>query len=272
MAVLKCKMCGGQLNIDENTSVIECEYCGSKQTISNSSDEETQNLLNRANTLRLRCEFDKAEAVYERILSLNNEEPEAYWGVILCKFGVEYVVDPKTNKRIPTCHRTSYDSIVSDEYYKNCIKYCDVVQRNIYEAEAKLIDEIQKNILTISANEKPYDVFICYKETDETGKRTKDSVIANDIYYELTENDGLPQCIFIFNDNGNLYLFEANFKNEEYVIWRGYLLHSPILSYNSYSFDSVINWPEFIGDSYNLSFGERRYSFVFEYNKFKEIF
>lgn len=187
MAVLKCKMCGGQLNVEENVAVIECEYCGSKQTISNSANEEIKNLFNRANTLRLRCEFDKAEAVYERILSLESEESEAYWGVILCKFGVEYVIDPQTSRRMPTCHRTSYDSIVSDEYYKNCIKYCDVVQKSIYEQEAKCIDEIQKNILSISANEKPYDVFICYKETDENGKRTKDSVIANDIYYELTE-------------------------------------------------------------------------------------
>ena len=70
MAVLKCKMCGGQLNVEENVAVIECEYCGSKQTISNSANEEIKNLFNRANTLRLRCEFDKAEAVYERILSL----------------------------------------------------------------------------------------------------------------------------------------------------------------------------------------------------------
>jgi len=35
-------------------------------------------------------------------------------------------------------------------------------------------------------NEKPFDVFICYKETDENGKRTPDSVIANDIYHQLT--------------------------------------------------------------------------------------
>ena len=33
MAVLKCKMCGGNLNIVDNITVAECEYCGSKQTI-----------------------------------------------------------------------------------------------------------------------------------------------------------------------------------------------------------------------------------------------
>lgn len=38
-----------------------------------------------------------------------------------------------------------------------------------------------------SANEKPYDVFICYKETDENGQRTRDSQWAQDVYYGLTE-------------------------------------------------------------------------------------
>ncbi len=32
-----------------------------------------------------------------------------------------------------------------------------------------------------------YDVFICHKETDENGNKTKDSVIANDIYHQLTD-------------------------------------------------------------------------------------
>ena len=187
MAVFKCKMCGGQLDIENNVGVIECEYCGSKQTVSVCSDEETQNLLNRANTLRLRAEFDKAETVYEQIINKKPNEAEAYWGVILCKYGVEYVVDPATNKRIPTCHRTSYESVIADEYYKLCLKHSDVVQKSIYEQEARQIDSIQKGILAISANEEPYDVFICYKETDADGKRTKDSVIANDIYYALTE-------------------------------------------------------------------------------------
>ena len=30
MAVLKCKMCGGELNVQDGMTVAECEYCGSK--------------------------------------------------------------------------------------------------------------------------------------------------------------------------------------------------------------------------------------------------
>ena len=36
-------------------------------------------------------------------------------------------------------------------------------------------------------NEEPFDVFICYKETDEHGRRTHDSVLANDLYHQLTQ-------------------------------------------------------------------------------------
>ena len=33
MAVFKCKMCGGNLELQENMTVCECEYCGSTQTV-----------------------------------------------------------------------------------------------------------------------------------------------------------------------------------------------------------------------------------------------
>ena len=187
MAVLKCKMCGGDLDVSEGASIIKCDYCGTNQTIPIIKDEGLQNLFNRANTMRIKCEFDKAEKLYEKIIQTDESQAEAYWGLILCKYGIEYVEDPKTFNRIPTCHRTSYETVVVDEDYKQALKYADVLQKGIYEAEAKQIDEIQRGILSIAKNEEPYDVFICYKETDETGRRTQDSVIANDIYYQLTQ-------------------------------------------------------------------------------------
>ena len=188
MAILKCKMCGGTLNITEGMTVCECEYCGTQQTITTSQDENMQALFNRANILRMKSEFDKAEQLYEKLVQNNPEDAEAHWGLILCKFGIEYVEDPATFKRIPTCHRTSFDSIIADEDYKEAIRCADTVQCGVYEREAKEIDRLQKEILALSAKEEPYDVFICYKESDG-GSRTPDSVIANDIYHQLT-NEG----------------------------------------------------------------------------------
>ncbi len=187
MAIYKCKMCGGDLEVAEGAAVVECDYCGTKQTVPTSNDEELRSLFNRATLLRRKCEFDKAEQIYEKILLKDERQPEAYWGVLLCRYGIEYVEDPKTDKRVPTCHRASFEAITSDEYYRSALEYADPVQRSIYEAEAKYIDGVQKEILALSQKEEPYDVFICYKETDENGKRTEDSAIANDIYYQLTQ-------------------------------------------------------------------------------------
>ena len=186
--VYKCKCCAANLDVEEGMRLVKCPACKTKQTLPSSRDENIQNLFNRATTLRLKCEFDKAEATYERIIQADEEQYEAYWGLILCKFGVEYVEDPKTETRIPTCHRTSYESIIADENYKLALKYAlDDDQQALYRQEADEIDKIQQGILAVAQNEEPYDVFICYKETDENGKRTQDSVIANDIYHQLTQ-------------------------------------------------------------------------------------
>ena len=187
MSIFKCKMCGGTIEFNPGDTVGVCDSCGTKQTLPTTNDEIITNLHNRANTLRLKCEFDKAEEIYNKILEKNPDDAEAHWGIILCKYGIEYVEDPKTYNRVPTCHRTSFDAILADEDYKAALANGDGAQCELYEEEAKKIDRIQKDILSIVHNEKPFDVFICYKETDENGNRTQDSVIANDIYHQLTQ-------------------------------------------------------------------------------------
>ena len=187
MAIFKCKMCGGTLEINNNETVAVCEYCGTKQTLPKLDDEKRVQLYDRANHFRRENEFDKAMGIYEMILSDDKEDCESYWGLVLCRYGIEYVEDPRTHKRIPTVNRAQFTSIFDDDDYKNAIKYADGYQKDVYEAEASVIDKIQKGILEISNKEEPFDVFICYKETDSHGNRTQDSVYAQDIYTALTK-------------------------------------------------------------------------------------
>ena len=182
----KCKMCGGDIEPIKGTNTGKCLYCKSIMTLPNIDNERILNLYNRANDLRLNNEFDKSKEIYETILKIDNTQIEARWGILLCKYGVEYVDDPKTKTKIPTCHRTSDYSILLDNDFKYIKKNSYGEALKLYEKEAKQIDEIQKNILSISSKEKPYDVFICYKETNKQGNRTHDSVIAEDIYDKLT--------------------------------------------------------------------------------------
>ena len=185
--LLNCKFCGGELEITEGASITTCKYCHTSQTLPKTKNEERHNLFNRANSLRRRCDFDKAEAAFEKIIEADGCESEAYWGLVLCKYGIEYVEDPATGKMIPTCHRASFDSVIADEDYKSALEYAEKDSRILYEEQAKEIDRIQKDILALAQKEESYDVFICYKETDENGKRTRDSAIANDIYYQLND-------------------------------------------------------------------------------------
>ncbi len=187
MSILKCKMCGGDLEISNGMSVCECEYCGTRQTIPKVNDEQKINAMNRANHFRRQCEFDKAIEVYEKILQNSGEDAELYWTLALCKYGIEYVDDPMTNKKVPTCHRMQYTSILDDVDYKEALERADELQKSVYKKEAEAIAAIQKSILDISNKEEPFDVFICYKESDDMGARTQDSVLAQDIYFGLTE-------------------------------------------------------------------------------------
>lgn len=186
MAVLICKMCGGNLEITEGMTTAKCPYCGTTQTLPKLDDEKRLRLYDRANHFRRSNDYDKAMAVYEQILSEDQTDSEAYWSIVLCRYGIEYVEDPNSHQRIPTINRTQYTSVLADEDYKAALQYADVVQRQIYEKEAAAIDTIQQGIWQISRREEHYDIFICYKETGEDGNRTKESVLADEIYYMLT--------------------------------------------------------------------------------------
>lgn len=187
MALFKCKMCGGTLEINNHETVATCEYCGTQQTLPRLDDDRRANLYDRANHFRRNNEFDKAIGIYEQILNEDSTDAEAYWSLVLCRYGIEYVEDPASHKRIPTVNRAQFTSIFDDDNYKSALQYADGYQKSIYEEEAKAINEIQKGILAISQKEEPFDVFVCYKETDSNGRRTHDSVLANDLYHQLTQ-------------------------------------------------------------------------------------
>ena len=186
MAVFKCKMCGYSLDVNENTSIITCEACGSKQTVPTFRDELTRGLYDRASHFRRNNEFDKALGIYEQILNEYPNDAESYWSIVLCQYGITYVDDPKTGNKIPTINRVQYQSIYDDDNFKMALKYASGEQKVVYEHEAKLIDGIQKQILDISKKEKPFDIFICFKQSDDNGNRTKDYVAARKIYDLLT--------------------------------------------------------------------------------------
>ena len=96
-------MCGGDIQIQADSSSASCSYCGSTMTIPKLDDERIANLYNRANHLRLLKDFDKAQMVYESITAERKEDAEAYWGAVLCRYGIEYVEDPYSRVPYTVC-------------------------------------------------------------------------------------------------------------------------------------------------------------------------
>ena len=180
---LSCQCCGAPLKL--GNSVCTCDYCGTTNIVSGSTGKYID-LLNRANKLRQQCEFDRAFRVYDEILAENGSYVDVLWAQTLCEYGIEYVQDPTSGKYMPTLHRIKDESILNSESFTEAVSMADDAQKEELKNAAMEIAKIQDDYLNIAAGEKPYDVFICYKETDEeTGERTADSDIALKLYEKL---------------------------------------------------------------------------------------
>lgn len=193
MANIRCRRCGGQNAINGQNSIIHCEYCGEMISVPYFQNDREQVMFERANSCLKRCAFDEALENFQNIKDNYPDEPEAYWGILLCRYGIEYVDDPyEKGKKVPTCHRTQYESILNDPDYQNVLKYADDKQYIVYEKEAALIAEVQREALNEVQrlkNEKPYDIFISYKKTDENNQNTYDSEIAYELYKKFASAD-----------------------------------------------------------------------------------
>ena len=181
-----CKNCGELLVFEDGQKTTVCELCGMEQTLPKIDDPKKIELLVKANEYRMASRFDVAKKQYESIIAQYPDDNEAYWCKLLCVYGIEYVDDFVTARKIPTCHRTVRESIFNNTDYKLIISRASIEEKAIYETEAKEIDRLQKEIIEKANKEQPYDIFICFKDSDENGRRTTDSQYANKIYTHFT--------------------------------------------------------------------------------------
>jgi len=182
--VTKCYSCGGEIVFagDENTAV--CEYCGRTNARPKSQPNELE-LMKYSNERLSFGEFDEAETGYRKVLQRTPDEHEARWGLLLCKYGVQYVEDAKTKTRLPTCRRSLPTSFCAEPDFRLACAAAPMAVRMEYEKDGRYIDDIQKEIRRLKSVGERYDIFLCYKETDENGRRTRDSVLAQNLYQTL---------------------------------------------------------------------------------------
>lgn len=73
--VIKCKMCGGDIEFNPGDTYGQCVYCGSSSALPKANDEQKLNRHNRANHFRRQCEFDKAIGMaLNAVLNLNKNK------------------------------------------------------------------------------------------------------------------------------------------------------------------------------------------------------
>ena len=184
--MVKCRCCGAELFFAEDETTRRCGFCRTVNARPESRGEGL-NILNRATEQRRAKDFYHAEESYRRVLELQKDEHEALWGLVLCKYGVEHVTDPRTGAQMPVCHMVRGRPMQEDPDFLRACELAPAEVRAGYEAEAVYIDAAQKRIRELQANEPGYDIFLCYKETAiGANVPTVESTDARRLYNDLS--------------------------------------------------------------------------------------
>ena len=135
------------------------------------------------------CDFERAVELFENIIFKEPENHEAYWGRALASAGIVYVTDLNENKRVPTCNNIREESFVDSNDVKRAIALAPEDIAGTYKKQAAEIEAIRVEWVKKASREKPYDVFICFKDSDREHniERTDDSYDAHELYNALTE-------------------------------------------------------------------------------------
>ena len=182
-----CTYCGADIEFAPDSKSASCKYCNSKFHFKEEKGPALILALNNAAGYLSRHDFDSAIVHYGSVLKEYPNDAEAAWGHAISTYGIVYEKDERTGRRIPTCSRIIDQSILDNPSYLSAIANCAEEQRDIYKEGAAFIDRVQKKIKRAMEDEEDFDVFISFKAKDENGITTEDSVIARNIYDELTK-------------------------------------------------------------------------------------
>ena len=183
--VTACYSCGAQITFDADAEIALCPFCGKYNDRPKVREESIVQAMKRANELCDKGEFTQAEKTYQLVLSRNPDEHEARWGLLRCRYGIEYETDPRSGQRIPTCRLTRSLPMRLDPEFKSACALASQDVRAQYEYECHYIDAIQERIRKIAEGERVWDVFICFKETEPDGSYTPERKDGYELYRAL---------------------------------------------------------------------------------------
>ena len=185
--MLTCRICGDVYTLPKGEQLRQCPSCGTVNC--RPSEGDVSDMLSRATGQRLRCDFVHAENSYQYVLRESPEEHEALWGLVQCRYGVEYVKDPRTGKRMPIVHAVRKRPMLTDPDFREACDLAPEAVRAQYRQEAEYIDGAMIRILDLAEKGEAYDVFLCHKTSRTDGEEgyTEDFKRATDLYIMLRE-------------------------------------------------------------------------------------
>ena len=193
--------CGAKLDMQGAVDgVVKCPYCGNKVAVPREQiSPEALHMLRNGKLELCSCHFERATVAYQNAAQLAPEEPEAYFGMALAAFKVQYLKDEVNDCWQPICHEISDKVFTDDKNYRKALELATVEQKKVYRKQGQEIDDIRDEFYALEKSGLNFDCFICVKVSDDDNRDsagnkqpTQDSFTAHDIYTDLQSNGYKP--------------------------------------------------------------------------------
>ena len=195
MSLLKeslCSCCGAKVDPRKAVEgVLECPYCRTFLTFPKPESKALPYLQAGEHDLDSR-DFDRAYEAYAKAAELDPAEPEAYFGMALATFKVQYLKDEVRECLQPICYEVSSRKFTEDKNYIRALQLATSEQKEVYHVRGEAIDSIREEFFELQKSGLDYDCFLCVKVTAPEGGHTADYERANDIYYHLKDSGYKP--------------------------------------------------------------------------------
>ncbi|MCI6013792.1 MAG: toll/interleukin-1 receptor domain-containing protein, partial [Coprobacillus sp.] len=180
----RCPICGSPHFIKIDSNEYQCENCGFLKVHNEELSEEKILVINAYSILR-QGNYVDAEEAFDDILNKYKNNYEALWGKICSHHGIVFVED--NNKIYPTFHDIVDINFLEEEGFKRFLSICPEKLKEVYINLAKRIEDLRDKYYKQVLKEKPYDIFISFKASDEKGNNTKDYIEATNLHSFLVE-------------------------------------------------------------------------------------
>ncbi len=193
---LLCKTCEARLDPGRaQNNVIFCEHCGNAYILPRKETSPKALSFLRMGEHELDvCKFDDALNAYEKAAEADKTEPEAYFGMALSEFKVQYLKDETADPPHlqPICHEISEKRFTENKNFQRALSLASGAQKEAYEKKGDEIDRIRSEFLRLKESGLDYDCFLCVKVSSEDGGTTQDSHEALKLYHYLKERGYTP--------------------------------------------------------------------------------